>query len=268
MSTSRPRRLISLHSAWAWSVLAVVAEIEGGAWGPGVFAPTWPAKSILQMIQSYSTLRFIKGPFLVCDGFHLLGQHSFYSYMFLCSRDLTSYFGSISSRRISKLSTFDQSRWMAMVETVEMEEVPLVSEEKTPSVSRRWVVGGLSFLMAMTLSVSLGYVYFHKEHYRIRAGDPSHSKVSFPNQKDVKKLLELLQENRQKPLQPDCRIPNVFQYTYGWRFEFPLRFEVHWGHYIFFVRNVDFLIWHDGSGHASCKQRMCCYFFKGPKCKL
>ena len=80
---------------------------------------------------------------------------------------------------------------MAMAE---MEDVPLVSEEKIPSNRRRLVVGAITFLMAMTLSVSLGYVYFHKQHFRIRAGDPSHAKVGFPNQKDVQKLLELLQE--------------------------------------------------------------------------
>eukprot|EP00435_Cladocopium_sp_Y103_P030646 s3924_g7.t1 len=83
---------------------------------------------------------------------------------------------------------------MAMAE---MEDVPLVSEEKIPSNRRRlmMVVGAITFLMAMTLSISLGYVYFHKQHFRIRAGDPSHTKVNFPNQKDVQKLLELLQES-------------------------------------------------------------------------
>jgi len=82
---------------------------------------------------------------------------------------------------------------MAMAE---MEDVPLVSEEKIPSNRRRlmMVVGATTFLMAMTLSISLGYVYFHKQHFRIRAGDPLHTKVGFPNQKDVQKLLELLQE--------------------------------------------------------------------------
>lgn len=82
---------------------------------------------------------------------------------------------------------------MAMAE---MEDVPLVSEEKIPSNRRRlmMVVGAITFLMAMTLSITLGYVYFHKQHFRIRAGDPSHTKVGFPNQKDVQKLLELLQE--------------------------------------------------------------------------
>lgn len=87
---------------------------------------------------------------------------------------------------------------MAMAE---MEDVPLVSEEKIPSNRRRlmMVVGAITFLMATTLSVSLGYVYFHKQHFRIRAGDPSHSKVAFPNQKDVKKLLELLQETYPDP---------------------------------------------------------------------
>lgn len=87
---------------------------------------------------------------------------------------------------------------MAMAE---MEDVPLVSEEKIPSNRRRlmMVVGAITFLMAMTLSITLGYVYFHKQHFRIRAGDPSHTKVGFPNQKDVQKLLELLQETYPDP---------------------------------------------------------------------
>ena len=75
------------------------------------------------------------------------------------------------------------------------EDVPLVGQEKTITGRSRMVFGAAMFITAMILSVTLGYVYAHKEHFPIRPGDPSHTRVSFPNQKDVQRLLELLQEN-------------------------------------------------------------------------
>ena len=76
------------------------------------------------------------------------------------------------------------------------EDAPLVGQEKT-STGRSRVFGAAMFIIAMTLSATLGYVYAykHKKHFPIR-GDPSHTRVTFPNQKDVQRLLELLQESR------------------------------------------------------------------------
>lgn len=79
------------------------------------------------------------------------------------------------------------------------EDVPLVGQEKTSTGRSRMVFGAAMFIIAMTLSVTLGYVYAHKEHFPIRPGDPSHTRVSFPNQKDVQRLLELLQETYTDP---------------------------------------------------------------------
>ena len=75
------------------------------------------------------------------------------------------------------------------------EDAPLVGQEKTSTGRSRMVFGAAMFIIAMTLSATLGYVYAHKEHFPIRRGDPSHTRVTFPNQKDVQRLLELLQEN-------------------------------------------------------------------------
>lgn len=75
------------------------------------------------------------------------------------------------------------------------EDAPLVGQEKTSTGRSRMVFGAAMFIIAMTLSATLGYVYAHKEHFPIRRGDPSHTRVNFPNQKDVQRLLELLQEN-------------------------------------------------------------------------
>ena len=74
------------------------------------------------------------------------------------------------------------------------EDAPLVGQEKTSTGRSRMVFGAAMFIIAMTLSATLGYVYAHKEHFPIRRGDPSHTRVTFPNQKDVRRLLELLQE--------------------------------------------------------------------------
>ena len=75
------------------------------------------------------------------------------------------------------------------------EDVPLVGQEKISTGRSRMAFGAAMFIIAMTLSVTLGYVYAQKEHFPIRPGDPSHTRVSFPNQKDLQRLLELLQEN-------------------------------------------------------------------------